>query len=331
MMSQTATTAIPPPQADRLGELANFCKATAEQLRLQILRVLHNESFGVSELCSLFDIRQPAMSHHLKVLASARLVATRREGNFIYYRRGAPGQGSELKSLQSNLYATVDQIDLPQAVSKKLVALYRLRKESSRDFFRGNAHKFREQQDLIASYDQYAETVGQVLADALPQQAHLALEIGPGDGSFLAELSPRFKRVVALDNAVEMLDQARELASDKGLENIEFIHGDTGSADLDDLRADCVVINMVLHHTPSPAEIFRDVANRLAPDGIVLVTDLCSHDQGWARDNCGDLWLGFEPADLTRWADDVGLSDITSVYLAQRNGFQIQVRLFGHS
>jgi ArsR family transcriptional regulator len=61
------------------------------------------------------------------------------------------------------------------------------------------------------------------------------------------------------------------------------------------------------------------------------VTDLCSHDQGWARDNCGDLWLGFEPADLTRWANDVGLTDITSVYLAQRNGFQIQVRLFGHS
>ena len=169
------------------------------------------------------------------------------------------------------------------------------------------------------------------MADALPEQARLALEIGPGDGSFLAELSPRFKRVVALDNAVEMLDQAREPASDKGLQNIEFIHGDTGSKALDDLRADCVVINMVLHHTPSPAEVFRDVANHLAADGIVLVTDLCSHDQGWARDNCGDLWLGFEPADLTRWADDVGLSDITSVYLAQRNGFQIQVRLFGHS
>ena len=126
-------------------------------------------------------------------------------------------------------------------------------------------------------------------------------------------------------------DQARELASDQGLQNIEFIHGDTGSKALDDLRADCVVINMVLHHTPSPAEIFRDVANHLAPNGIVLVTDLCSHDQGWARDNCGDLWLGFEPADLTRWANDVGLTDITSVYLAQRNGFQIQVRLFGHS
>ena len=116
-MSQTAISAVQPPQVDRLGELANFCKATADQLRLQILRVLHNESFGVSELCNLFDIRQPAMSHHLKVLASAGLVATRREGNSIYYRRGAFDQSCELKSLQSNLFATVDRVELPVAVS----------------------------------------------------------------------------------------------------------------------------------------------------------------------------------------------------------------------
>ena len=95
------------------------------------------------------------------------------------------------------------------------------------------------------------------------------------------------------------------------------------------VQADCVVFNMVLHHTPSPAEIFRDISARLAPGAVVLVTELCSHDQGWARENCGDLWLGFEPEDLSRWAGDAGLTDITSVYLAQLNGFQIQVRLFG--
>ena len=63
---------------------------------------------------------------------------------------------------------------------------------------------------------------------------------------------------------------------------------------------------------------------------MVLITDLCSHDQGWARENCGDLWLGFDPQDLGHWAFEAGLVDIASVYLAQRNGFQVQVRLFGH-
>jgi ArsR family transcriptional regulator len=166
------------------------------------------------------------------------------------------------------------------------------------------------------------------LRDAPLPRRDTALEVGPGDGAFLLELAPQFRRVVALDNAALMLAQARERSLSAGLDNIEFIHGDTGSDQLDGLSADCVVINMVLHHTPAPGRILADVASRLAPDGVVLVTDLCSHDQGWARENCGDLWLGFDPQELGRWAQEAGLADSASVYLAQRNGFQIQVRLF---
>jgi ubiquinone/menaquinone biosynthesis C-methylase UbiE/DNA-binding transcriptional ArsR family regulator len=316
---------------EQLHVLAGFCKASADQLRLQVLRVLRNESFGVSELCSLFDIRQPAMSHHLKVLAGASLVATRREGNSIFYRRGTPAGQRHIRNLHHHLLETVDQIALPPEVKERVGALYEQRKESSRSFFRGNAHKFREQQDLIASYDQYAETVGQLLQEALPRKRRIALEIGPGDGSFLGELSPRFEHVIALDNAAEMLAKAEKLALENDLSNIAFIHGDTTSDALEGLQADCVVINMVLHHIPSPADIFQDVASHLAPGGIVIVTDLCSHDQAWARENCGDLWLGFEPEDLSRWAKQATLTDVSSVYLAQRNGFQIQVRLFGHA
>lgn len=314
---------------DQLGELASFFKASADQLRLQILRVLRNESFGVSELCSLFGIRQPAMSHHLKVLSGAGLVVTRREGNSIFYRRGAPAQDSDLKSIHSQLLNTVDEIELPPTISRQMAKLNRQREENSRNFFASNAHKFRQQQDLIANYEQYGETVSQAMRDALPQRRKLALEIGPGDGAFLERLSPRFEGVIALDNAEEMLAKARKFAIEKDLKNIGFVHGDTTSKELVNLRADCIVINMVLHHTPSPAQIFKDVAGLLRPAGVVIVTDLCSHDQTWARENCGDLWLGFEPEDLSGWASQAGLADIASVYLAQRNGFQIQVRLFG--
>ncbi len=309
--------------------LAALCKASADALRLQVLRVLREDSFGVSELCSIFDIRQPALSHHLKVLAGASLVATRREGNSIFYRRAQLGQRPELEALQDRLFATVDQIALPAETEARLQALYRQREENSRHFFRDNADKFREQQDLIASYSQYAGTVAEVLRDAPLKHRATALEVGPGDGSFLLELAPRFDRVVALDIEAAMLEKARQRAGDAQLANIEFVHGDTRSAALKGLQADCVVINMVLHHSPAPGRILRDIAGYLAPDGVVLVTDLCRHDQGWARENCGDLWLGFDPAELTTWAADAGLRDMASVYLAQRNGFQIQVRLFG--
>ena len=324
----TAPIATAPGPSGQLDAMAALCKASADPLRLQVLRVLCKDSFGVSELCSLFAIRQPALSHHLKVLAHAGLVATRREGNSIFYRRSSLGQRPELEPLQSRIFECVDRIELPPALARSLARLYRTREENSRHFFRDNAHKFRQQQDLIASYDQYAETVAQMLRDTPLARRHTALEVGPGDGAFLLELAPLFQRVVALDNAGLMLDQARERARSAGLDNIEFIHGDTASGELDGIVADCVVINMVLHHTPAPGRILADVAARLAPDGVVLVTDLCSHDQGWARENCGDLWLGFDPQELGRWAREAGLEDSASVYLAQRNGFQIQVRLF---
>lgn len=326
----TATHNLSAPALSLEALLSSLCKASADPLRLQVLRVLREDSFGVSELCSIFSIRQPALSHHLKVLASASLVATRREGNSIFYRRSELGQKPELEALQSALFAAVDQITLPAQTADNLQALYRQREKNSRDFFRVNAHKFRQQQDLIANYQQYAQTVADVLRDAPLDKRRTVLEVGPGDGAFLLELAPQFDRVVALDVEAAMLEQARQQAASAGLNNIQFIQGNTGSAALAELEADCVVINMVLHHTPSPGDVLKDVAARLAPGGVVLVTDLCSHDQGWARENCGDLWLGFDPARLTQWAAEAHLSDIASVYLAQRNGFQIQVRLFGH-
>ena len=82
-MNQRAQS-IPPQQSDTLAAL---CKASGDELRLNVLRVLASDSFGVLELAQIFDIGQSGMSHHLKVLAQAELVATRREGNAIFYRR----------------------------------------------------------------------------------------------------------------------------------------------------------------------------------------------------------------------------------------------------
>lgn len=325
----TVATRHEPPAAEELAAIAALCKASADPLRLQVLRVLRRDSFGVSELCKLFDIRQSTLSHHLKVLATAGLVAARREGNSIFYRRSELGQRPGLEALQESLFEAVDRTPLPDTLGERLEALFRQRGETSRLFFRDNAGKFRQQQDLIASHAQYADTVAEVLRDAPLRRRDTALEVGPGDGAFLPELAHQFRRVVALDNAPAMLKQARERIAATGLENVDFVHGDTSHRVLRILQADCVVINMVLHHTASPGRILQEVAACLAPGGVVLITELCRHHQDWTRESCGDLWMGFEPRELARWAARAGLDEIAGVYLAQRNGFQIQVRLFG--
>ena len=313
-----------------VNDLASLLKAAGDRLRLQVLTLLRQDSLAVQELCSILDVRQPALSHHLKVMASAGLITSRREGNTIFYRRAVADAATSAGRMQAAILDTVDGMGLTPELAGRLQELRAEREHSSRQFFKHNANKFRAQQDLIASYEQYADTVAETLASISLESRGLALEVGPGDGAFLSVLSRRFDRVIALDNAEEMLETSRQRAGEEGLDNIEFVHGDTGHPRLGEIAPDCIVVNMALHHTPSPADIFKDLAACLAKGGVLLVTDLCHHDQDWARDACGDLWLGFEPEELTAWAGSAGLAERAGVYLAQRNGFQVQVRLFGH-
>ncbi|GAB3312108.1 ArsR/SmtB family transcription factor [Haliea atlantica] len=312
-----------------VDQLASLCKASAEPLRLHILRVLERDSFTVTELCQLFAIRQPALSHHLKVLSGAGLVTSRREGNSLFYRRSQPGRVDGLEALQQQLFDSLDALPLEPALGEHLREVQACREATSRAFFHDNADKFREQQDLIASHWQYGDAVAQVLREARFPRRQRVLEVGPGDGAFLPHLADQFREVIALDNAEAMLERARKRATEAGLDNIRFLHGDTRHPGLAELQVDGVVINMVLHHCARPDQIIADTANCLRSGGLLMVTELCEHDQAWARDACGDLWLGFSPEALTHWATLAGLEEHASVYLAQRNGFRLQVRLFG--
>lgn len=317
---------VPSIRQEQSDALAALCKAGGDPLRLNVLRALASDSFGVLELAQIFAIGQSGMSHHLKVLAQAGLVATRREGNAIFYRRALPDGLSLGGKLHAALLEEVDGLSLADEVQARIAQVQQRRAATSQDFFLRVEEKFRAQQDLIAGLPQYRESL-LALLDKLSFEAGAdALEVGPGDGEFLPELARRFARVTALDNSPTMLDLARRVCEREGLANVNLQLADALSAT--NVEADCVVLNMVLHHFSAPAEALRQLANRVKPGGSLLVTELCSHDQSWAREACGDIWLGFEQDDLARWASAAGLAPGDSLYVGLRNGFQIQVRHF---
>ena len=71
-------------QADRMAKVA---KALGDPIRLQLVDVLrkHAGKVCVCELTPLFDVGQPTISHHLKVLREAGIVDSERSGLWAYY------------------------------------------------------------------------------------------------------------------------------------------------------------------------------------------------------------------------------------------------------
>lgn len=317
---------IPQISFDDSDQLAALCKAGGDALRLNVLRALANDSFGVLELAQIFATGQSGISHHLKVLTQAGLLATRREGNAIFYRRALPQGDSLGGKLHAALLEEVDQLSLPLDVQARIAAVHAQRSAASEDFFARMAGSFQARQDLIAGLPQYRDSVVALL-DALNfAPTATALEVGPGDGSFLPELAHRFARVVAVDNSPAMLELARTRCEQAALNNVELKLADALQDECP--LADCVVLNMVLHHLAAPGEAMKQLTRLVNVGGSLLITELCSHNQSWAREACGDLWLGFEQDDLARWADAAGLTPGESLYIGLKNGFQIQARYF---
>jgi ArsR family transcriptional regulator, arsenate/arsenite/antimonite-responsive transcriptional repressor len=71
-------------QAERIAAIA---KALGDPVRLQLVDVLrkHAGKVCVCELVPLFDISQPTLSHHLKILRQAGIVSSERRGLWAYY------------------------------------------------------------------------------------------------------------------------------------------------------------------------------------------------------------------------------------------------------
>ena len=77
------------PDTDRVEaeRMAQVAKALGDPIRLQLVDVLrkHAGKVCVCELVPLFELSQPTVSHHLKVLRDAGIVASERRGLWAYY------------------------------------------------------------------------------------------------------------------------------------------------------------------------------------------------------------------------------------------------------
>lgn len=308
--------------------LLTVLKAGADALRLQVLLILRADSFTVLELCDILSVKQPALSHHLKILTLAGLVTARREGNTAFYRRANHETGGPIDALARSIFAVLEDIELDANVAANIARVKLQRSQRAKEFFDKNSAAFKANQELIAVPKNYLPVVREVIEKTAPTADSIVLELGVGGGDFLEHLAQTFPKVVALDISESMLKVAQKNIPPPLAARIDYLHGDVQSALALGMRVTHIVCNMVLHHVPSPSDIFEACAKLLLPAGTLIVTDLCRHNQTWAIEKCGDLWLGFEPAELSGFAEQAGFVTKDDIFYGLKNGFQLQTRRF---
>lgn len=90
-----------PLSADQADRIAPLLKALADPVRLRLLSLVAAHADGEACVCDLndaFDLSQPTISHHLKVLHESGLLERSKRGVWVYYRV-APGALTDLAAL----------------------------------------------------------------------------------------------------------------------------------------------------------------------------------------------------------------------------------------
>jgi len=109
---QSCTPLARPTLSDaQAGELEQVFKALADRHRVKILNLLvraGDQAICVCDLVETLQLKQPAVSYHLKQLVDAGLITRERRGTYSYYRL-VPG------ALRGVATLLAEQTDLAQA------------------------------------------------------------------------------------------------------------------------------------------------------------------------------------------------------------------------
>lgn len=106
-----------------LHPMAQLLKALGDETRLRIVALLTQGELCVCSFQEILDAPQPAVSRHLAVLRAARVVATSRQGSWIYYRL-ADQEDAECARQITNLCA---QFSNRKLMKRDLERLFKVR------------------------------------------------------------------------------------------------------------------------------------------------------------------------------------------------------------
>jgi ubiquinone/menaquinone biosynthesis C-methylase UbiE len=121
-------------------------------------------------------------------------------------------------------------------------------------------------------------SLARVVELVAPMADWRALDVATGAGHMALAFAPHVAHVLATDITPEMLSEARKLAADKGLANVETAEADAEALPLADGSFDLVSCRIAPHHFGNIPRFIREVARVLKPGGTFALVDNIAPD-----------------------------------------------------
>jgi DNA-binding transcriptional ArsR family regulator len=276
--------------------------------RLRILRLLGKEKLNVTELVGILGIAQSGVSRHLRLLRDAGLVREDREGGWAYFEVSPEKFPDGFSKLWPVLQQQLHELDGARQDDVRLQEVLRQRREDFRD------SKTNRAICPGRSWASWART----LSYLVPQ--YTVADLGCGEGYLTMEVARWARKVIAVDSSPAMLKHAKKLAQKYGVKNVTFRRASVEKVPLTDGSVDVVLLSQVLHCLAKPEVALEEASRILKNEGTLLVQELRRHQEEWARDRFGDVWLGFEEKELNTLLRKSNFTDVQIDIGSKRRG-----------
>ena len=273
--------------------------ALADPIRCRILLPLERHELTVNEICSVLQLPQSTVSRHLKTLADAGWVGSRRDGTSRFYGMAMQDLDQGAQGLWPVIREQIAGTNGAEQDDRRLKAVLTKRRSKSEEFF-------------ASASGQWDHLRSELFGDRFHLHAMLSLldpalvvgDLGCGTGQVSELLAPHVAKVIAVDGSADMVHSAKKRL--KALPQVEVRRGEMEALPIDDRQLDAAIVALVLHHVPEPARALAEMNRVLKPGGRVLIVDMLPHDRIEYQQQMGHVWLGFSEKTIKKHLESAG-------------------------
>lgn len=146
-------------------------------------------------------------------------------------------------------------------------------------------------------------------------QSKSLIDYGSGTGLVSLELGDLVDSILLVDSSKQMLEVAKAKIEHREMTNLQVLCSDF-TQETPELKADIILISLVLLHIPDTQMILQKLFNILNPDGKLIIVDFDKNEQV----NHPKVHNGFVHEDLERMLSEVGFksTDMKTFYHGER-------------